>query len=134
MMRWGIVLPLALHGAVIGLLSVLGVTGALEPAYWGVAGVFCAGVVAWAAPGRWFAHGFAVGLGGYLAPILQAALFSTYLAHNPAYADEFARAPLAPRAWVLVFGAIVVLVWATVLGALSWIGGRLLRRRRTAPA
>lgn len=36
-MRWRIVLPLALHGAVIGFLSVLGRTGRLEPVLWGSA-------------------------------------------------------------------------------------------------
>jgi hypothetical protein len=116
-------------GAVMGFASVFGLTRGIEAWLWLGIAVVTAFLIAWFVPRRRFLHGFLGGaLSGILAPVVQAAMFRTYLAHDPDLAASVASLPgdVDPRLFFLATAPVIGVLSGLVLGILSWIAGRLV--------
>jgi uncharacterized membrane protein YvlD (DUF360 family) len=134
-MNWKLIGALSGFGVLMGVASVLGFTKGLEGLLWLVIAGVCVWLVVGRVPGRWFLHGFYVGLvGGAVAPILQVLFFSTYMANNPDLATKFAEIPggMEPRMFFLVLTPGIALVSGLVLGLLCWLVAKLARKSRAA--
>lgn len=130
-MRWRLILTLSLFGVAMGVASVLGFTGRLEPLFWLIIGIFCA-VVIGRTPARHFRHGFMVGLlAGAFAPLIQALLFESYAANSPEITESFKQIPggLSARTFILLTMPVISLLSGVVLGLLALVAGRLLTRK-----
>ena len=131
-MHWKLVLLLSLFGVAMGFLSVTGLTGAAEPFLWPIIGIVCALIIAMKAD-RPFVNGFATGLiCGAVAPLIQTLLFTTYVANNPWMTEEIKQLPagVSPRLVFAIQVPLIGLVSGLVLGLLSWLGRKVLSRRR----
>jgi hypothetical protein len=129
--NWKLVLGLSAFGPAMGLASTLGFTHNVEWAFWIAIFLFCAVTIARNATTRPFRHGLLVGcIGGSLSPLVQAALFTTYAAHNPAVVDYLQQTPgaLAPRTFFLLVTPFVGVLSGLLQGGLAWAAGKLLKR------
>lgn len=134
-MNWKLVLALSAFGPAMGLASTWGFTHNVEWAFWIAIFLFCAVTIARNVATRHFRHGLLVGcIGGSLSPLVQAALYSTYAAHNPAVVDYLQQKPgaLVPRIFFLLVTPFVGILSGLVQGGLAWAAGKLLKRRASA--
>lgn len=118
----------------MGIASVFGLTRGIEAVLWLVIAVVCAVVVVRRAAAKPFLHGFLIGLiGGSLAPLVQALLFSTYAASNPEVAEASLRQPLPDgmtlRMLFLIMTPLVALMSGVALGGLTWAVERITRKK-----
>ena len=119
----------------MGIASVLGWTRGIEGFLWLGIGIGCAVVLALAAPRRPFLHGLLTGaLAGGLSPILQTMLFPIYVRNNPELGAELASSPVSPRLLFLASAPVIAALSGVVLGVLTWVLARILRRARPAAA
>jgi hypothetical protein len=127
-MNWNLILLLSTVGILMGACSVLGFTRGIEGALWPVLGIFCALVVGRNASQRAFLHGFAVGvLAGTVAPLIQSAFFTAYLAANPETSGQLAASgPSNARLLFLGMAVPIGLASGVVLGVLSWVSGKIV--------
>lgn len=135
-MSWKLVLSLTLLGAVVGMASVLGLSGVAAAIGWTLVAVICAGQIARRAPGRPFLHGFLTGvLGSALATLVQVALISIYLENQPDIAAELEAmaTTLTPRTLILISAPFLGAVGGLVLGLLSWIAARIEAKDGSRP-
>jgi hypothetical protein len=134
-MNWNIVLLLSGFGLTMGAASVLGLTTGIELWLWLAIGVICVAILVRRVHRKAGLHGFFVGLiGGSIAPVVQFLMFPAYLANNPQLEGDFAQLPggLEPRYFVLLLAPLAGLGSGAVLGAASWLVGRLVARRNGA--
>lgn len=123
-MNWKLVLALSAFGPAMGLASTWGFTHNVEWAFWIAIFLLCAVTIARNVVTRHFRHGLLVGcIGGSLSPLVQAALFTTYAAHNPPLVT-----PLAPRTFLLVVTPFIGVLSGLLQGLLAWAAGKLLKR------
>jgi hypothetical protein len=127
-MSWKLLLMLSGFAAAMSLATVFVLPSKIEPLFWLAIFVACAWIIAQKAPGRYFLHGFALGLincvwvtGGH---ILFAA---TYLARHP---DEAAMAqktpfPDSPRLMMALTGPVIGVISGVVLGLFAWVASKL---------
>lgn len=134
-MNWNIVFLLSGFGLAMGAASVLGLTTEIELWLWLAIGVICVAVLLRRVDRKPGLHGFFVGLiGGGMTPVVQFLTFPTYMANNPELAGDFAQVPggLEPRYFVLLLAPVAGVVSGAVLGAASWLMGRLVARKNGA--
>jgi hypothetical protein len=134
-MNWKLISLLSGFGVLMGVASVLGFTKGLEGLLWLVIAAVCVCLVAWRAPGRWFLHGFCVGLiGGAVAPVIQVLFFSSYMANNPDLATRFAEIPggMEARYFFLMLTPAIGLLSGLVLGFVCWLVAKLPGKSRSA--
>ena len=131
-MNFRLVLALSCFGLLFGIAAVAGVIHAgTELLVWCGVWIVCALVIGARAPGKFFLHGFLVGLlAGVIAPIIQVAMFDSYVAHNPKVVESFKALPPAwsPRIVVLAATPVIGLLYGIVLGGLAWVAGKVMRR------
>jgi hypothetical protein len=130
-MNWKLVISLSAFGVVMGLASFFGVTKGFEPLIWPIIGIFCALWIARKAGQKYFLHGFFTGvIGGASAPLLQALFFSTYIANNPRAAEDLKQLPagFSAQTFFFILVPIIALISGLMLGLLSWVAGRIVRR------
>ena len=130
--NWKLVLGLSAFGPAMGLASTWGLTHNVEWAFWIAILLFCAVVVARGVATRRFAHGLLVGcISGALSPLVQAALFTTYAAHNPKVVDYLVQTPgaLAPRTFFLLVAPFIAILSGLLQGLLAWAAGKLSKPR-----
>ena len=130
-MNWRLIISLSVFGVAMGVASVLGFTKGLEPVLWLVIAFFCAVVIARTVRAKHLAHGFLTGvITGGLAPLIQALWFPTYIANNPKVSDQFKQLPpnFSARTLFFVLVPILAIVSGVVLGLLSWVGSKVIKR------
>ena len=123
---------LSVAGVVMGVASVLGWTQHREGVLWLVIAIASAFVIAREAPRAFFLHGFWTGLfAGIASTLIQCALYSTYLANNPDSAAQIQTMPATwnPRVMLLIFAPLLGLANGVVIGLLSWVASRMIKRR-----
>ena len=133
-MNLRLVACLSCFGVVLGVASVLGVIHpGQERWFWLVTAVVSIIVIARAAPGRYFMHGFLVGLfAGMLAPLIQGLAFNSFLAHNPSADEAFKRLPasIPPRVLVICTAPVLGIATGLILGLFTWLAGKLMGRKQ----
>ena len=133
-MNWKWIIRLSSFGIVMGLASVMGLTKGIEGWFWLIIGLICAYTLVRFVESRHLLHGFIVGLiGGGVAPLIQAAMFSTYVGNNSAVAEKFGQIQtqtgFEPRMLVLFLTPVIAVVSGAVVGLLTWLLARLFKRR-----
>ncbi len=130
-LNWRIILLLSGFGLAMGIASVFGITTGIEGLLWLIIGIFSAVVIAMKVQSKHFLHGLLVGIiGGLVASFVQVIFFPTYLTNNPESAKEMTQIPGGPnpRFFVLMLAPIISVASGLILGALSWVAAKIVRR------
>jgi hypothetical protein len=134
-MNWKVIVALSGFGAAMGIASVFGLLRGNEALFWLIIGIVSAVWVARRVQHKYFIHGLIVGIiWGLAASIIQVAFFQTYLINNPESAKQMKQVPgsLNSRFFILMLAPIIGVVTGLLLGALSWIAAKVMRRNSPA--
>jgi len=131
-LEWKTILSLSLFGPVMGLFTLFGVPPFNAEGYvWLVISVVSAVTIAnRIGPGA-FINGVATGfLQGATSKLVQGIFSGTYAAHNPGLMEKLTDVPegMEFKYFVLMLVPFVGIGSALVLGLLTFLAGRLLRR------
>jgi hypothetical protein len=130
-MHWKAIIILSGFGVAMSSASIFGLIGGNEALFWLIGGMVSAIWLALRVPDKHFVHGLVVGiLWGLITALIQVAFFQTYLANNPERAKQMQQVPasLNPRVFILMLAPIIGVVTGLILGALSWIVAKVIRR------
>jgi len=127
--NWGLIFQLSLFGLAMAIATVFVIPSTIEPLFWLAIFVVCAYVIAKRCESRHFLHGLFVSLANCVwITSAHVLLFDAYIAHHQREAQMMSQMPFSPRAMMLITGPIVGVVSGLVLGLLSLIAARVLRR------
>lgn len=136
-MDWPLTWTLAGIGALIGILSVVGLSSpGIEPFLWSVAAVVWIGVVRRRQPRAQFQHILTVGvLAGLLASAVQVLFFSTYLSNQPQAAEAYRALPTAfpVTAFLILSGLVKGAAFGVLVGGVALLLDRILDRTGRPP-
>jgi hypothetical protein len=133
-MNWKLIFSLSLLGLAMAFATITLVPSSVEPLFWVAIFVFCAYVIAKRAPGKFFLHGFYVGLVNCVWVTSAHIIFSsTYLQHHAQEAAQYskmnAQMGLSPMGAMSVFGPLIGIASGLVIGLFSWLASKLLKSR-----
>lgn len=132
-MNWKLIFALSLFGLGMGLATVFAVPSNVEPFFWLVIFVICAGLIARAGVPRPFLHGLLVSVVNSVWIIATHELFfDRYLAGHPQEAS-MPTGGIPQRAAMVLFGLVIGVVSGLVLGLFAWIASRVVKPAATAP-
>ena len=134
-MNWKLIFLLSLFGLAMAVGTVFVITSKIEPWFWLVISIICAWAIAARAPGKFFLHGFLVGIvNSVWVTGVHVLLYDPYLAHHAREAQMMASGPMAqhPRLMMAIVGPIVGVLSGVVLGLFAWIASKLTRSRAAA--
>ncbi len=140
-MRWSLVLSLSMFGLAMALGTIGVIPSRLAGLLWIAIFLITSFIIARRAHGRFFLHGFLVGLVNWFWVTASHVMFySVYVAHNAsdiatrqAYSLPAMPAPMAAGigpafAFFQRYDAPIPGLSAVIYGTLSWLGARWLRR------
>jgi hypothetical protein len=140
-MRWGLVLSLSMFGLAMALGTVAVIPARLGGPLWIAIFIITSIIIAKRADGRFFLHGFVVGLVNWAWVTASHVVFhATYVAHHAsdiatrqAYTLPAMPAPIAAIigpafAFLQTYDAPIPGLSAIIYGTLSWAGAKWLRR------
>jgi hypothetical protein len=131
-MNWKLIFLLSLFGLAMAVGTVFVITSKMEPWCWLVIFIVCAWAIAARAPGKFFLHGFLVGIvNSVWVTGAHVLLYDPYIAHHAREAQMMANGPMAqhPRLMMAIVGPIVGVLSGVVLGLFAWIASKLTRSR-----
>lgn len=130
-MNLKLILQLSLFGVIMAIATISLIPEKFEPIFWLVIFVFCAYVIAKAAPGKYFWHGFLVSI--FNSVWLTAAhviCFNSYNAHHPDMAkmtEKMGYFTTHPRMFMLLSGIPFGICFGLVLGLFAFIASKLVK-------
>jgi hypothetical protein len=140
-MRWSLVLSLSMFGLAMALGTIAVIPSRLGGPLWIAIFIITAIVIVRRAGGRYFLHGFLVGLVNWVWVTASHVVFhATYVAHHAAdiAARQAFALPVMPASIAGIVGAVFAFVQAydvpipglsaVIYGTLSWLGAKWLRR------
>jgi hypothetical protein len=132
-MNLKLILQLSAFGLIMAFGTVSLIPQQIEPVFWLAIFIICAWVIAKAAPGKYFLHGFLVSLVNCVWIIVVHTIFyDTYIAHHPGVALMNEGTPVAvanhPRVVQAVFGAIIGVISGVVLGLFALIASKIVKK------
>jgi hypothetical protein len=125
-MNWKLILQLSFFGLIMAFATISLIPEKVEPAFWLVIFVFCAFVIAKAAPGKYFLHGFMVSI--FNCVWITAAhcfFYDSYTAHHPDMAAMYTG--IHPRKMMLVFGPVFGAMFGVILGLFAFVASKLVK-------
>lgn len=127
-MNWYIIILLSLFGAIMGLLSIKGYTGKLEPILWLLFVIISVLVLSRNVENKPFIHGLIIGLcWGIFNGLIQSSFFDQYITNNPNLQSSFNKSnAIKPQFLVLIMGPLIGLVTGVVLGGLTFLLKKIL--------
>jgi hypothetical protein len=131
-MNWKLIFLLSLFGLAMAVGTVFVIDSKIEPWCWLVIFLICAWAIAARAPGKFFLHGFLVGIvNSVWVTGAHVLLYDQYIAHHAREAQMIATGPMAqdPRLMMAIVGPIVGVLSGLVLGLFAWIASKLTRSR-----
>lgn len=128
-MNWKLIFQLSIFGLIMAVATISLIPEKVEPAFWLVIFVFCAVVIARAAPGKYFLHGFMVSVFNCVwITAIHAFFYDSYAAHH---ADMTAMyTGVHPRLYMSGFGLIIGAVSGIVLGVFAFIASKLVKANK----
>ena len=121
-MNWKLIFLLSLFGLAMAVGTVSVIDSKMEPWCWLAIFIVCAWAIAARAPGKFFLHGFLVGIvNSVWVTAAHMLLYDPYIAHHAREAQMMA-----------IVGPIVGVLSGLVLGLFAWIAGKLARSRAAA--
>jgi hypothetical protein len=133
-MNWKLDFQLSLIGLAMAVGTVFFIPSGVEPVIWLIVFVFCAVVIGKKCGKNFFLNGFFVSLFNCAWITLFHILFHRhYLAIHPREAAMMSNSPLrdSPRLMMLLTGPVIGVLSGLILGAFSWIAGKLLKKKRS---
>lgn len=132
-MNLKLILQLSAFGLIMALGTISLIPQQIEPFFWLAIFVFCAIVIARAAPGKPFLHGFLVSIANCVWIVAVHTIFyDTYIANHPSVALMNNDAPAAmvnhPRLAQVIFGALIGVISGLVLGLFSVIASKFIKK------
>jgi hypothetical protein len=133
-----IILQLSSFGFIMALGTISLIPEKIEFVFWlfilAVSGL----VIGKACEGKYFLHGFLVGMANCLWVTLFHILFTrTYLANHPAAAAASAKMPrilaIHPRLAMAIIGPIIGAITGSILGLIAFITSRIVKRDAPLP-
>ncbi|MCC8426893.1 hypothetical protein [Mucilaginibacter sp. UR6-11] len=126
-MNWKLIFQLSLFGLIMAFATVTLIPEKIEPVFWLVIFVFCAWVIAKAAPGKYFLHGFLVSLVNCVwITAIHFFFYNSYAAHHPDMAAMYTG--IHPRKMMLVYGPLFGAMFGVVLGLFSFIASKIVKK------
>src|ERR1700743_701800 len=121
-MNWRLIFLLSLFGLFMGISTVYFIPSSIEPVCWLVIFIVCAWLIAKNAPGRYFLHGFCLGLANCVWIVAaHVLLFNDYSANHPAEMAMMSNMPFMPKLMMLFVGPVIGIVSGLVIGLFSFI-------------
>ena len=132
-MNLKLIFQLSIFGLIMALGTISLIPEQIEPFFWLVIFVICAWVIAKAAPGKYFLHGFLVSLVNCVWIIgVHTIFYDTYIANHPNIALLNDETPMSmanhPRVVQAVFGALIGVISGVVLGLFSVIASKIVKK------
>jgi hypothetical protein len=132
-MNWKIIFQLSVFGSIMAFATVSLIPEKVEPVFWLVIFVFCAWVIAKAAPGKYFLHGFLVSMVNCVWITAVHIFFrNTYVLNHADMAEMSKSMPAAlsihPRLAMAITGPIFGVMFGIILGLFSWIASKIVKR------
>lgn len=131
-MNLKLIFQLSLFGLAMGVATVFILPSTIEPFFWLVIFIVSAYMIATRAPRQYFLHGVLVGLGNSIwITVVHVALFHAYAARHANELAAMRTMPMAthPRMLMALTGPLIGIVSGIVIGLLSMLAARLVRRR-----
>jgi hypothetical protein len=137
-MSWKLILGLSMFGLAMAIGTVYVISGRLGGPLWLAIFVICAVAIARRAPGRFFLHGFLVGLTNWMwVAGAHVMLIDTYRARHPIESIAMPTLPslLAPVVRLMRrFELPIPGASGLIIGLLSWIASKIPARRKASRA
>jgi hypothetical protein len=127
-MRWTIILLMSMVGVLVGVLNIFGVLSGVGWWVWILLWVLMAVVLGKQVPGKYFMHGFLVGiLSGVINSLLTYFFYDTYAANSPQFAEAAAKMPPGYdfRAMMLYTLPVNAAIGGVVMGLLTMLAGKI---------
>lgn len=130
-MNWKIIFLLSLLGLGIGITTIFYVPAKYESLLWTPAFVLSAYFIARHTKGKFFLHGFVLGIANTLwATAAHTIMIDSYMAHHTADAAQYAKmsaeSGATPAQAMLLMGAFIALLSGIVLGLFSLAAGKIM--------
>jgi hypothetical protein len=136
-MNWKLILMLSLFGLAMAVGTVFVIPTNVEPIIWLPIFIVCAVIIAKRAPGKYFLHGFLLGLANCVwVTGFHFAMFDTYLVHHVREAAMMKSTPLPipARFTMLIAGPIIGILSGLIIGLFAFIAHKITGSKRVAPA
>jgi hypothetical protein len=120
-MNWKYIIALWFLGIALGASSIFGLTHDSEPYFWILIALIVPVVIAKNTSQKIFFHGLLAGLGICIVyAAIQSTFFNMYLSTHPEIILQFQQQSfLSPRAFLIVVGPFIGIIYGAVLGGLS---------------
>ncbi len=126
-MNWKLIFQLSIFGLIMAFATISLIPEKYEPAFWLVIFVFCAYVIAKAAPGKFFLHGFLVSMVNCVwITGAHGFFYSTYTSNHPDMAAMYTGTH--PRMMMLVFGPLFGAAFGIILGLFSFVASKIAKK------
>lgn len=125
-MNWKLIFQLSIFGLIMAFATISLIPEKVEPIFWLVIFVFCAVVIAKAAPGAHFWHGFMVSIFNCVwITVAHFIFFSSYTAHHPNASAMYTG--IHPHKMMLVFGPAFGVMFGVILGLFSFVASKFIK-------
>jgi len=133
-MNWKLIFQLSIFGLIMAFGTVSLIPEKIEPLFWAVIFVFCSWVIARAAQGKYFLHGFMTGLFNCIwITIIHYFFYQRYMENHPRVDSMTAAIPppftTHPRAYVLLVGLSLGIMSAVIFGLFAFIGSKIAQKK-----
>ena len=132
-MNWKLIIQLSLFGLAMAVGTVFWIPGNIESFFWLPIFLICAYLIVKNTTGKYFMHGFYLGLANCVwVTSAHIIFYETYIGNHPDEAAMTAKMPefLAthPQVAMAVMGPIIGIISGLVLGLFAFIAGKLMKK------
>jgi hypothetical protein len=132
-MNLKLIIQLSVFGLIMAFATVSLIPEKTEFIYWLVIFCFCAYVIAKAAPGKYFLHGFVLSLFNSLwITIAHLMLFTSYMAHHPGVAEMTYKMGVHPRLFTAILGVPSGIIFGIIQGLFAFIASKMVKQKAVA--
>ena len=131
-MNWKLLFTLSLFGVAMGIASLFGLTGKLEPVLWLFIFILYAVGIAKRVQSKHFLHGLLVSVfNGLWIGVIHSAFSSTYFENNPDMLEGFQKLPqfVGPQVMMLVMGPLIGAATGVIAGLFTLIAAKMMVKK-----
>lgn len=135
-MNWKLIFQLSLFGLAMAVATISLIPSNIEPIFWLLVFIISAYVFAKQLRGKYFAHGFMLGLANCVWVTAAHVLFAnSYMAHHHQEVAMMKATPMSnhPRVIMLITGPIVGIMSGLVIGLFSFIASKIVKSSTVVP-
>lgn len=126
-MNWKLIFQLSVFGLIMAFATISLISERVEPVFWVVIFVFCAIVIARAAPGKYFLHGFFLSLINCVwITAVHIYFYNSYAAHHVDMVNMYKG--IHPRRMMLLSGPAFGVVFGLILGLFAFVASKLTNK------